>query len=203
MHIADGILDVKVCAGGLIVAATLAGVAAKKIKIEEIPRISIMGAAFFVSSLIHFKIGFTSVHLTLIGLLGIILGGHAIFAIITGLFFQAVMFGHGGLSTLGVNTLIMYLPALFIHGGFRIAVKRLKNKKTSLSIVSGFLAGAGVLLASFLAFIVLLLSGEEYTGVAVVFSISYAVLSLVEALLTFLIIRQILNIKPEMVPGVL
>ena len=76
MHIADGILDIKVYAGGLIVAATLAGVAAKKIKIEEIPRISIMGAAFFVSSLIHFKIGFTSVHLTLIGLLGIILGGY-------------------------------------------------------------------------------------------------------------------------------
>ena len=113
------------------------------------------------------------------------------------------MFGHGGLSTLGVNTLIMYLPALFIYGGFRLAVKRLKNKKTLLSIVSGFLAGAGVLLASFLVFIVLLLSGEEYTGVAVVFSVSYAVLSLVEALLTFLIIRQILNIKPEMVPGVL
>ncbi len=203
MHIADGILDVKICAGGLAAAVVLAGVSLKGMKKEAVPRISIMGAAFFVSSLIHFKIGFTSVHLTLIGLTGIILGGPSILAVIAGLFFQAAMFGHGGLSTLGINAVVMYLPALFAFGGFKIAVKKFRHRKNILSIFSGVLSGMAVLLASLLVFGVLYLSAEENIGIAFVFSVSNAVLALFEAVLTFLIIRQILNVKPELIPGVI
>ena len=79
---------------------------------EEIPRIALMTAAFFVASLIHVPIGPTSVHLLLNGLLGVIVGRRAPLAVLLGLTLQAVLFGHGGFTTIGVNTCVMALPAL-------------------------------------------------------------------------------------------
>jgi ABC-type Co2+ transport system permease subunit len=58
-------------------------------------------------------LGFTSVHLLMNGLVGILLGPRAALAIACGLFLQYWLIGHGGLQTLGVNTCIIALPALF------------------------------------------------------------------------------------------
>ena len=71
-----------------------------------------MAAAFFVATLIHVKVGPTSVHLLLNGLVGVILGRRAPLAIAVGLFLQAALLGHGGFLPLGVNTCVMSLPAL-------------------------------------------------------------------------------------------
>ena len=65
-----------------------------------------MTAAFFVASLIHVSIGPTSVHLLLNGLLGVIVGRRAPLAVLLGLTLQAVLFGHGGFTTIGVNTCV-------------------------------------------------------------------------------------------------
>jgi cobalt/nickel transport system permease protein len=112
VHISDGVLTWPWLAGGFVLAGVLAAVAMIRVRDEEIPRIALMTAAFFVASLIHVPIGPTSVHLLLNGLLGVVVGRRAPLAVLLGLTLQAVLLGHGGFTTIGVNTCVMAAPAL-------------------------------------------------------------------------------------------
>jgi cobalt/nickel transport system permease protein len=112
VHISDGVLTWPWWAGGFAVAALLALLASWRVRDEEIPRIAVLTAAFFVASLIHVRVGPTSVHLLLNGLVGVVLGRRAPLAILVGLGLQAVLLGHGGFTTVGVNTCVMAIPAL-------------------------------------------------------------------------------------------
>ncbi|MEB3273062.1 MAG: cobalt transporter CbiM [Prochlorothrix sp.] len=124
MHVADGLLPAPVCIGGygvtgLITWAVLRQIDRRSNPSAEIPKASLLTAAFFVSSSLYIPIPPVSVHLVLNGLLGAILGLYAFPAVLIGLLFQALVFGHGGLSTLGVNALIMGVPALVAAQIFR------------------------------------------------------------------------------------
>ena len=90
----------------------------------------------------HIPIPPARVHLVLGGLLGAVLGYFAFPAILVALFFQAVMFGHGGLTTLGVNGIILGLPALISAFVFRLYAKTPHPNKTRTALF-GFTAGAG------------------------------------------------------------
>ena len=57
-----------------------------------------------------------------------VLGWRAGLAIPVGLFLQAVLLGHGGISTLGVNACVMTLPALAAGGLFRVSICRIVGK---------------------------------------------------------------------------
>lgn len=202
MHISEGVVDVRLCVGGYVCAAGLVAVALRKIKPEDIPKISLMGAAFFASSLIHFKVGITSVHLTLIGLTGIILGTSSVAALGAGLFFQAVMFQHGGLSTLGINTVLFALPALAAHGGWRV-MGRLFGRGHRHLLASGaaLLAALSLIAAALSAMLTIRFSGEAFAGFAWLFSASHALLAGVEGLVTFLVVDRLLTVKPDMLQG--
>jgi len=112
VHISDGVLHLSWQLGGFALAALLAAVAAIRIRDEEIPRIALLTAAFFVASLIHLRLGPTSAHLLLNGLVGVVLGMRAALAIPVGLTLQALLIGHGGILTIGINSCILTLPAL-------------------------------------------------------------------------------------------
>jgi cobalt/nickel transport system permease protein len=86
----------------------------------QVPKASLLTAAFFVASWIHIPTPIASVHFILNGLVGVLLGWFAFPAILIGLLFQAILFQHGGLSSLGVNALIMGLPSLIAHGLFQV-----------------------------------------------------------------------------------
>jgi cobalt/nickel transport system permease protein len=114
VHISDGILADRWWIGGFVVAGLLAFWGAWRIREEEIPRIALLTAAFFVaSSLLPIRVGPTSVHLLLNGLVGILLGRRCAVAIPVGLLMQVALAGHGGFTTLGINSCILILPALF------------------------------------------------------------------------------------------
>src|SRR4051794_36110588 len=112
MHISDGVLTPSWLIGGVIVAGVLALVGCWRIRDEEIPRIALLTAAFFLTSSLHIKVGPSSVHLLLNGLVGVLLGWRAALAIPIGLLLQAVLLQHGGLWSLGVNSCVQVLPAL-------------------------------------------------------------------------------------------
>jgi cobalt/nickel transport system permease protein len=107
MHIADGILPAAWCAGAH--AAAWAGVYSLGRKVEpgEVVRMGLLASTTFVVSLIQFPLAGTSIHLGLFGLTGILLGKRAFPVIFATLLFQAMLFQHGGLLTLGVNALNM------------------------------------------------------------------------------------------------
>jgi cobalt/nickel transport system permease protein len=115
VHISEGVLSPSVLIAGA--ALTTAGVAVglKNLDHEKIPATGILSAAFFVASLVHVPIGPSSVHMILNGLLGLILGWKAFPAILVGLALQALLFQFGGITTLGVNTLNMALPAVVCY----------------------------------------------------------------------------------------
>ncbi len=197
MHICDGILDPKICIGGYFAAGCLTAAVLSKTDQKAIPKISVMSAAFFVASLIHFRIGFSSVHLTFLGLVGIVLGIHSPLAITVGLFFQAVMFQHGGLSTLGINSFIFSTAALIIYGFFYL-ISKIVKKSLLLSISAGVLTVFGIFIALSGILLVIYFSGEEFAGFAYIFSISNSVLALIEGVVTSIAIHHILKIKPKM-----
>lgn len=117
MHIPDGILSPPIWIGGYavttgVMALTLRQVNKNGDPSAQIPKASLLTAAFFVGSSLYLPFGPTSIHLLLNGIVGIVLGIYAFPAIFVGLVFQALMIGHGGLTTLGVNSLILGIPAL-------------------------------------------------------------------------------------------
>jgi cobalt/nickel transport system permease protein len=118
VHISDGVLTTPWLAAGFggMVLLMLAG--CRRVRDEEIPRIALLTAAFFVASLIHLRVGPTTVHLLLNGLVGVVLGRRSGLAIPLGLLLQAVLFQHGGISTLGVNACVLTVPALAAGGLF-------------------------------------------------------------------------------------
>jgi cobalt/nickel transport system permease protein len=112
VHLSDGVLAAPWLLGGFLLLGLLLLPASWRLRDEEIPRVALLTAAFFVASLLHVKVGPTSVHLLLNGLVGVLLGWRAALAILIGLVLQAALIGHGGFTTLGVNACVLTLPAL-------------------------------------------------------------------------------------------
>ncbi|MBI1208950.1 MAG: cobalt transporter CbiM [Azospirillum sp.] len=115
MHIVDGVLSAPVLAGGTVLA--VAGIARglKTLEPDHLPRVAVLSSAFFVASLVHVPVGPTSTHMLLSGLVGLALGWAAFPAIAVALFLQAMVFGFGGLTALGVNIVNMAAPAVLVH----------------------------------------------------------------------------------------
>ena len=162
MHIPDGILPASVCAAGYAAAVPVTWYSLRKINKEgdpreNIPKASLLTAAFFVVSWIHIPVPPTSVHLVLNGLLGAVLGYYAFPAVLIGLFFQAVMFQHGGLTTLGVNAIVMGVPALLSYYLFQLRNIVGGNGSRTVTGIFGFLAGFSAIGLSVVLFLAILI----------------------------------------------
>ncbi|HIK21476.1 MAG TPA: cobalt transporter CbiM [Synechococcus sp. M44_DOE_062] len=159
MHISDGILPAPLWLGGYGITALITGYSLRLLRHvgvteqcpwwerdpryiatqrcrDQLPKAALLTAVFFVASSIHLPFPPASLHLVLNGLMGLMLGALAYPAIVVGLFFQVVAFGHGGLTTLGINAAIMGIPALLAGGIFRA------GRRVMGAGVSAFLAGA-------------------------------------------------------------
>lgn len=209
MHIPDSILPATVCAAGYVSAGGLNWYALRKINQQPdpragIPRASLFAAAFFVASWIHIPVPPTSVHLVLNGLLGAVLGYYAIPAILIGLFFQAVMFQHGGLTTLGVNATMMGLPALLSYAVFRLGCAVSQQRRIGIGI-AGFLAGAVGLGLSVLIFYVLLINtipptidaATERAAIAALV-VAHTPVVLLEGVFTAMVVLFLQRARPEL-----
>lgn len=129
VHISDGVLLWPVWVTGFVASGVLLFLGSRRVRDEEIPRIALLTAAFFVASTIHVKVPPTSVHLLLNGLAGVLLGSRAVIAISGGLFLQAVLIGHGGFYSLGVNVCVLSLPALLAFAGHRFLSRQLQEHR--------------------------------------------------------------------------
>jgi len=209
MHIPDGILPAAVCAAGYATAGAATWHSLRKINQKEnpqegIPKASLLTAAFFVASWIHIPVPPTSVHLVLNGLMGAVLGYYAFPAILIGLFFQAVMFQHGGLTTLGVNAVVMGVPALLSYYIFRLR-KVIGKESRILAGVLAFVAGAGGLgLAAFISLLLLVatipgnLDAEaERTGIYAL-TLAHVPLMVLEGAFTALVALFLQRVRPEL-----
>ncbi|HID75327.1 MAG TPA: cobalt transporter CbiM [Planctomycetaceae bacterium] len=201
MHLEDGVLSVTPEGIGLLVAgaaATAAGtwLGLRRLDYERMPQVAMFSAAFFVASLIHVSFGVTSAHLVLNGLVGLMLGWTAFPAILVGLLLQAVLFGFGGPATLGINTLVMALPAVGCHWLFRQPVR---SRREVVAFAAGFAAGALALLGSgMLTAGVLVASHRQFRTVAQMVFALHLPVACVEGAITGSVVVFLRKVRPEL-----
>ena len=199
MHISDGVLPASIWIGSYVVTAGISAVSLRKMDVDDAPKVAVVTASFFVASLLHVKFGPTSVHLILNGFAGVLLGWTAFVSILVGLVLQAFLFGHGGVTTLGVNAIMMGLPALAAYQLFRLHSKF--NFKTN-DFLFGFLAGfLGVFFGTIILAILLAISGEEFFGVAKLAAIAHLPVMIIEGIVTGFVVSFLKRVKPEILEG--
>ena len=196
MHISEGVLSMPVIAGGWALGAAGLAIGLKKTPVEEVPKTALLSSVLFLSSLVHVPLGPSSIHLTMLGLAGYLLGFSALPALFAALLLQGLLFQFGGLVSLGANTTIMGCAALSAFAA-RVLTRRVLTRgrrRLAGAFLSGFIA---VITGSLLVTAALVLSSNELAATAALIMAANIPLALVEGALTLLIVLFLEKTKPD------
>jgi len=200
MHLYEGILSAtsggrEVLAAGWVAAAAGTAVGLYRLDYERSPRTALLSAAFFVASMIQVPVGPSSVHLVLGGLMGLVLGWSTFPAVLSALLLQLVFFSPTGPTTLGVNTVIMALPAVACYYLFRPGVR---SGRLPVVFLAASAAGAtAILLGAVLSAGALMLSGREFQTAARAVLAVHLPVAVLEGLVTANVIVLVRKVRPE------
>ena len=207
MHLPDGLLPVEMALAGYAASAGLAALCLGRLRRlpdpgEGVPRAAMMTAVFFAASLVAVAVPPTTVHLMLAGLMGVMLGWFAVPAILVGLFLQAVLFGHGGLTTLGLNGLVLGVPALLAWGVWRVLGPGWPR-------LAAVLAGTGSVVLAVAIFSAFVLAGlpaaidpaAERAALAVL-AVAHLPLALAEGVIVLAVLQVLRRVEPGLLPRV-
>jgi cobalt/nickel transport system permease protein len=110
LHIPDGVLPVAVWAPGLLVALLLLVLSARFLRGASRQRIayqSALGALVLAVMAVEVPLGPLEYHLTLVGPVGVLLGPATIFQVVFVASAILALVGHGGLTVVGLNALVL------------------------------------------------------------------------------------------------
>ncbi len=196
MHISEGILAAPVLLAGVTGSLVGIKVGLNKMDFEDVPRVAVLAAAFFIASLVHVPIGPGNMHLILNGLTGLLLGWMAFPAIFVGLTLQALLFQFGGLTTLGINTLNMAFPAVL---SYLIFSKYIRNNSQRYFWLAAFLSGSlSVALSGIGLAFCLVFTGESFFHVAGIIMAAHIPVMFIEGLMTAMICGFLKQVRPEL-----
>lgn len=195
-HIPDGVLSLPVIVGGSALALAGLAMGLRRLEDRDIAETGILAALFFVVSLVSIPLGPSSVHLLLGGPMGLILGWRAFPAVFVGLVLQAVLFGFGGLTTLGVDTLDMALPGVVFAALGRPFLDA--RTPTRSAAVGGLIAGLAVMGTAGGVTAALALSASDYLPSIRIILVTFLPLAVVEAVVTAAAVSFLMRVKPEM-----
>jgi cobalt/nickel transport system permease protein len=198
MHISEGVLSGPVLISGAALAAVGTAVGLKKMDYDQIAKAGMLSAAFFVASLIHVPIGPANAHLILSGLVGILLGWAAFPAILVALVLQGAFFQFGGITTLGVNTIIMAMPAVFCY----LILGRYVHRSSKVAAIAAFACGfMAVLLSGLLLGLSLIFTEENFLEVSGIIVAAHIPVMLIEGIITAACVTFLRKVRPEMLTG--
>jgi cobalt/nickel transport system permease protein len=198
MHISEGVLSGPVLISGAALAVAGTAVGLKKLDYDQIAKTGMLSGAFFVASLVHVPLGPASVHLIMNGIVGLLLGWTAFPAILVALALQAVFFQFGGITTLGVNTVIMALPAVLCC----LAFSPLLNRKPAIALAAAFSAGFfSVLLGGIIVGLALMFTEESFWKIAAMVLAAHLPVMIIEGIVTALCVAFLKKVQPAMLPG--
>ena len=111
----------------------------------------------------------------------------------TGLLLQAILFQFGGITTLGVNTVILAVPALAAYGIFKAF-----PRKQGITAVSGFIAGfTAIILSTVLAAASLITTGEGFlTAGKLILAVNIPA-GIIEGIITAAAVTFLMKVRPE------
>ena len=197
MHISEGVLSAPVLISGRKSAAAEVKKKKKKTDYEGIVNVAILSSAFFVASLIHVNLGPSSVHLILNGIVGLLLGWAAFPAILVALLLQAVFFQYGGITVLGVNTVIMAVPAIVVYYLFSPFL----NKGARVVFAASAAAGAfSIFLSAVLLGAALYLTEKEFLEMTLIIVSAHIPVMIIEAIVTGFCVTFLKKVYPEILP---
>jgi cobalt/nickel transport system permease protein len=197
MHISEGVLAGPVLFSGMALAVAGVSIGIKKLDFDHLAQAGILSAAFFVASLVHVPIGPSSVHLILNGIIGLLLGWAAFPSIMVALLLQSIIFQFGGITTLGINTVIMALPAVICYYLFAPLI----SKKPSIAMPAAFACGfLAVFMSALLVAASLYFSEKSFFEVAILVVTAHLPVMLIEGIITVFCISFIRKVNPEMLP---
>jgi cobalt/nickel transport system permease protein len=215
MHIADGIMAPPVWVVGYLIAIPLLAYAVRKTRSDlgpaQIPLLGVLAAGIFVAQMLNFPIGGgTTGHLVGAVLAAILLGPYAAMIIITVvLIVQALLFGDGGVTALGLNILNMGIVAGFSGFAVYALVNGLHGHRKNRSVWYGSIfvaAWVGVVLGAVACAIELGASaalnpeyGIPYIIALPAMTMTYAFIGIGEGLITALVIAFIEAIRPDII----
>ena len=199
MHLSDGVLSTTMIAATSVIGAGSVAFALRGIKAEEISKIALMTAVFFVCPVLRIPIGPIPVHLMLAGFIGLVLGNRTPIAVLMALLLQLFLLHCGGLASLGANVIIQSLPAMLLGAVFR---PRLAKATDGAAFGYGFAAGVVSVTGSTLLFALLLYQSDSqfakgpFSTVSAVIA-SQFVLMFIEGFCTAFAVRFIVGVRPD------
>lgn len=206
MHILDGHLPALTLGVGFALSGALLAATLPSLDRASPPRVAMVSSAFFVASLLRVPtFAGTSLHLSLVGLTGIVLGRAAFPAVVVGLLLQWLMFGHGGLTTLGVNATTQGVGALVAAAVFHGRLRGRAREPDAIPgrpVLRGALAGAlGTASSLALYGAALLTAGEGLRNVAWACVAVHAPVLAIETALGASGVGFLLRARPELLTG--
>ena len=194
-HIPDGVLSAPVLIAGAALAVGGLALGLRRLDERDVPKTAILAAVFFVASLFAVPIGPSSVHLLLGGLMGIVLGPRAIPAVFVGLLLQAVLFGFGGLTSLGVDVVDIAFPGVILGLVARPWLTRVSG--FGAAAIGGGVAALAVIGTAACVSAALALSSADYLPSLRIIVLTYVPLALAEAAITGFAVSFLVKVKPE------
>ncbi|MFA6222883.1 MAG: cobalt transporter CbiM [Desulfomonilaceae bacterium] len=195
MHISEGVLSGAVLIAGAGLSTVGVGIGIKNLDYDQIPKVGLLSAVFFVASLVHIPVGPASAHLVLSGLCGLLLGWTAFPAILVGLSFQALLFQFGGLTTLGANTFNIAFPAVLL--GMTLG-KLVNSGNSAIRMTAEFLCGAGsIFFSGLLVALSLFATGKAFLPASKLIILAHIPIMLIEGLITVFIVEFVKKVRPE------
>ena len=198
MHISEGVLSGPVLLSGAVLTVAGTAIGLKKMDYDRIAQVGILSFAFFVASLLHVNIGPSSVHLILNGLVGLLLGWAAFPAILVALTLQTLFFQFGGITVLGVNTVIMAVPAVFCYYLFNPFIKKKHPVSGAASFAAGFLS---VFFAAVLLGVSLIFTEENFWEVSTLIVVANLPVMVIEGIITVFCVAFLKKVHPVMLSG--
>ncbi len=195
MHISDGVLPISMTVGGYVAAAALVAWSTSRTRSEDLPKLAVMTAAFFVASMVHVPFGPTSVHLLIPGLAGAMLGPSAFLSIALGLLLQSLLFQFGGLTALGANALMMGLPAIACGWFFQSFRGQTRIRQ---AIIGGLTGALGTTLAAIALAGLLTTGGEDFLGIAKIALLAHVPVIIIEGVISGFTIDFLIRVKPAL-----
>ncbi|MGZ4903729.1 MAG: energy-coupling factor ABC transporter permease [Halobacteriota archaeon] len=214
MHIADGIMAPPIWVLGYIIAIPVLAYAIRRTRDDlgeaQIPLLGVLAAGIFVAQMLSFPIGGgTTGHLIGAALAAILLGPYAMILIITVvLIIQALLFGDGGVTALGLNILNMAIVGGGVAYVIYYALNRSgPNRRKTRWYGSTFVAAWAAVVAGALACAAELGASAalnpEYgipLRIAVpTMGVTHVLIGIGEGVVTVLVVAFIAAVRPEMI----
>lgn len=211
IHIPDGILPIWLWLTGFFVTAVLLVIMLPRLKrdVKKVPFVGMMTAVAFL--IMSIPLGLP-IHLNLMVLIGILVGAHWSLVIAFVVNFILASFGHGGLTIVGLNTIVLWLQAICGIFLFRFFGRLIKNYfvsasvSTFISLAISFLLMIGIVVVSTVEPAEFLHRHGE-VGHIEISILTFLLLSLpiflfgavVESMVTGFVVQFIKKVKPELI----